>query len=117
MKTSLSAVSTFALASVLSLGAASFAMAASPLAPNDNDQTNMDSDQPVTDTWITTKVKSELATTDGVKSMDISVKTVDGVVYLTGTQDNDVAVKKAISAAESIKGVQRVDASGLKSKS
>ena len=117
MKTSLSAVSTFALASVLSLGAASFAMAAGPLAPNDNDQAQMDSDQPVTDTWITTKVKSELATTDGVDSMDISVKTVDGVVYLTGTQGNDVAVKKATAAAESIKGVQRVDASGLKSKS
>ena len=27
------------------------------------------SDQPVTDTWITTKVKSELATTSDVKSM------------------------------------------------
>ena len=29
------------------------------------------SDQPVSDTWITTKVKSELATTDGVKSMEV----------------------------------------------
>lgn len=80
---------------------------------NDNDKAG--SDQPVTDTWITTKVKSELATTEGVKSGDISVKTVDGVVTLTGTQATQVAVKKAIAAAESVKGVRKVDHSGLKS--
>lgn len=74
-----------------------------------------DSDQPVTDTWITTKVKAELATTEGVKSNDVTVKTVDGVVMLTGTLANDIAVKKAIAAAESVKGVKKVDHSGLKS--
>jgi len=73
------------------------------------------SDQPVTDTWITTKVKSELATTDGVKSTSVDVKTVDGVVTLTGTLATDVAVKKAVAAAESIKGVKKVDHSNLKS--
>ena len=74
------------------------------------------SDQPVTDTWITTKVKSTLATTDGVKSMDIDVKTVDGTVTLTGVLDNSIAVKKAVAAAQSIKGVKSVDSSGLKSR-
>ena len=78
-----------------------------------NDKT--DSDQPVTDTWITTKVKAELATTDGVKSTSVDVKTVDGVVTLTGTLATDVAVKKAVAAAESIKGVKKVDHSNLKS--
>lgn len=72
------------------------------------------SDQPGTDTWITTKVKSELATTQDVKSMDISVKTVNGVVYLSGTQPSDTAVKKAVTATKSVKGVLRVDSSGLK---
>jgi len=110
MKNSLS---TLALASVLSLGCASFAMAQAPAATG---ETEMKSDQPVTDSWITTKVKSELATTDGVKSMDISVKTVDGVVTLTGVLANDIAVKKAVAAAKSIKGVKDVDASGLKSR-
>ena len=81
-----------------------------------NDDTSMKSDQPVTDTWITTKVKSELATTDGVKSMDISVKTVDGVVTLTGVLANDMVVKKAVAAAQSVKGVKSVDSSGLKAK-
>jgi len=76
---------------------------------------NTDSDQPVTDTWITTKVKAELATTEGVKSTDITVKTVDGTVTLTGMLGSKLAVDKAVAAAESIKGVKKVDHSGLKS--
>jgi hyperosmotically inducible periplasmic protein len=72
------------------------------------------SDQPVTDTWITTKVKSELATTDGVKSTKISVTTVDGTVTLTGTLASEMAVEKAVAAAKSVKGVKTVDSSGLK---
>ncbi len=107
-------VPALALASVLSLGCASLAMAQAPTTPNG--ETAMSSDQPVTDTWITTKVKSELATTDGVKSMDIDVKTIDGVVTLTGVLATDIAVKKATAAAESVKGVKKVDATGLKSK-
>lgn len=75
----------------------------------------MDSNQPVSDTWITTKVKSELATTDGVESSDISVKTVNGVVTLTGVLASDIATKKAVAAAKSVKGVTQVDSSGLKS--
>ncbi len=59
-------------------------------------------------------MKSELATTDGVKSMDIDVKTVDGTVTLTGMLATEMAVEKAVSAAKSIKGVKHVDASGLK---
>lgn len=76
----------------------------------------MDSNHPVSDTWITTKVKSELATTKGVESTDISVKTVNGVVTLTGVLATDIAVKKAVAAAKSVEGVKQVDASGLKSK-
>lgn len=116
MKTPISALSTLALASVISLGCASFATA-TPAVESPNGETAMSSDQPVTDTWITTKVKSELATTDGVKSMDIEVKTVNGVVTLTGVLATDIAVKKATAAARSVKGVKEVDASGLKSSS
>lgn len=72
------------------------------------------SDQPMSDTWITTKVKSELATTSDVKSMNVDVKTVNGVVTLTGTLANELAVDKAISAAKSVKGVKSVEATGLK---
>ena len=115
MKTSISALSTLAFASVLSLGCATFAAASSPTTPN-NEAAEAESNQPVTDTWITTKVKSELATTKGVKSMDISVDTVDGTVTLTGVQDSAMAVKKEVATAKSVKGVKKVDAAGLKSK-
>jgi hyperosmotically inducible protein len=74
------------------------------------------SDQPVTDTWITTKVKSELATTDGVKSTKISVTTKDGIVALVGVLASKDSVDKAIAATESVKGVKKVDSSGLKVK-
>ena len=77
---------------------------------------DMDSEQPVTDTWITTKVKADLATTDGVKSTDISVNTTNGVVTLIGVLDSKTAVDKAIAVAKGIKGVTDVDASGLKAK-
>lgn len=74
------------------------------------------SEQPVSDTWITTKVKSELAVTDGVKSTEISVETTNGVVTLIGVLDSATAVDKAVAATRSIKGVTDVDASGLKAK-
>lgn len=69
--------------------------------------------QKVDDTWITTKVKTELATTEGVSSTEISVKTVDGVVTLSGALASDLAVKKAVAAARSVKGVRQVDATSL----
>ncbi|MBA8884497.1 BON domain-containing protein [Dokdonella fugitiva] len=77
---------------------------------------SMNSDQPITDTWITTKVKAELATTDGVKSTDISVKTVDGKVILIGVLPTQAALDKAVAATRQVKGVKAIDDSGLKVK-
>ena len=114
MKPRITTLPTIALASILSLGFASISAAQAPVAPND--PANTESGQPVTDTWITTKVKTELATTDGVKSMDINVETVDGVVSLIGVLESDLAVQKAIAAAQSVKGETKVDSSGLKTK-
>ena len=78
------------------------------------DETSSSLGQAVDDTWITTKVKAELATTEGVPSTDISVKTVDGVVTLVGALPSKLAVKKAIAAARSVKGVRQVDATSLR---
>ena len=72
-----------------------------------------ESSQPLSDTLITTKVKAELAITEDIKSGDISVETVDGVVILTGTQPNEALIKKAEAIAMSVKDVKRVDTSGL----
>ena len=104
-----------ALAAALGFGmSAHTALAAQPAAAA-GDQSSS-AGEAVSDAWITTKVKSELATTKGVKSMDVSVDTKDGVVTLTGVLATDVDVKKAIAAAKSVKGVKDVDASGLKAK-
>lgn len=114
MKRNDASLVSLSLAAALLLGSAPFATVQAAAASGNDEPTK--SDQPVTDTWITTKVKTELATTDGVKSMDVGVKTVDGVVTLTGVLATDIAVKKAVASAESVKGVKRVDSSGLKSK-
>ena len=74
------------------------------------------SEQPGTDTWITTKVKSELMTTKGIPSTDISVTTTNGVVTLSGVLETKAQVQKSVAVAKAIKGVQQVDASALKSR-
>jgi len=103
------------LAAVLGCGISSgSAFAAQQAAPTGDHSSN--TGQAISDAWITTKVKSELATTKGVESMDVSVKTVDGVVTLVGVLQTRIAVEKAITAAQSVKGVKDVDASGLKVK-
>ena len=67
----------------------------------------------VDDTWITTKLKADLAVTDGVPSTAISVKTVDGVVTLSGVLPSELALKKAVAVARAIRGVRQVDATAL----
>ena len=99
--------------------AMTFAASSSAVFANDMAKANPadeKSEQPVSDTWITTKVKTELAATDGVKSTDISVETVNGVVTLIGVLDSSTAVDKAIAATKSVKGVLNVDSAGLKAK-
>ena len=99
--------------------AMTFAASSTAVFANDMKKANaadQKSEQPVSDTWITTKVKTELAATEGVKSTDISVDTVNGVVTLIGVQDSSTAVDKAVAATKSIKGVTKVDHSGLKAK-
>jgi hyperosmotically inducible protein len=65
------------------------------------------------DAWITTKVKSELATTKGVSSTDISVTTTDGVVVVTGTANSAAEKTTVAQVARKVKGVKSVDTSGL----
>jgi len=80
------------------------------------DMSAKSSEQPVTDTWITTKVKTELATTEGIKSGDISVTTKNGLVTLTGTVNSKAQVQKAVAVAKAVKGVHDVDSSALSSR-
>ena len=65
------------------------------------------------DSWITTKVKSELLDTKNVKSTDISVTTTEGVVALSGTVTSAREKIHVIHVTKLVKGVKSVDASAL----
>ncbi|MEO8984132.1 MAG: BON domain-containing protein, partial [Rhodanobacter sp.] len=58
------------------------------------------------DAWITTKVKSELATAKHVKASDISVETSDSVVTLSGTVATKKEKARAVKMAKMVKGVK-----------
>jgi osmotically-inducible protein OsmY len=60
------------------------------------------------DTEITAKVKAEFLGEPGLKSLQISVDTVKGVVTLTGTVDSKANSDKARARAMSISGVRDV---------
>jgi hyperosmotically inducible protein len=63
------------------------------------------SDQPVKDSYITTKVKAELAKDKGTSARDIHVTTKDGVVMLDGSVASDAEKELAEQDAKKIKGV------------
>jgi hyperosmotically inducible protein len=71
-------------------------------------------EQVSSDSWITTKVKSALLADSLTKGFKISVKTTNHVVTLNGTVDTQAAIDKAVTIARQIKGVQDVDATGIK---
>lgn len=67
------------------------------------------------DSWITTKVKSEIMADSVSKGFKVSVKTVNGVVVLSGVLPNDDAVAHVKDLAEKVEGVKSVKTSQLKS--
>src|ERR1700710_1681218 len=85
---------------VLALGTAGATFAADEMSTSANK-----SEQPGTDTWITTKVKAELATTKGISSNDISVTSKNGVVRLSGVVNSKAQVQKSVAVAKGFKGV------------
>lgn len=109
---------------VLAIGAALAVALAAPLAfaadGAANKQTKAQetkahesSQQPVEDSWITTKVKADLLVDEQTKGLDINVSTTNGVVTLAGRLDSRTQVDKAVAIARAIKGVQSVDATTL----
>lgn len=82
----------------------------------DHDRTaamESDSHQPMSDTWITTKVKSSLLADSDVAGLDVKVETVNGEVRLSGSVDSQAQIERATQIARDIEGVTSVDASGL----
>ena len=100
MKT-LSKVAGALLVSVLVLGAAG-------CAENSNRRGIDQTGEVVSDSWITTKVKTDLIADKQVSGHEIHVKTVDGVVTLSGTADSQAEIDRAVQDANQVKGVKSV---------
>ncbi|NHA14644.1 BON domain-containing protein [Thioalkalivibrio sp. XN279] len=69
--------------------------------------------QAVSDTWITTKIKSVLLADPDAKGLDVNVDTKDGVVMLEGELATQAAVDHVTALAADVEGVKRVDATAL----
>jgi len=67
----------------------------------------------MSDSWITTKVKSEMLADSVSKGFDVSVKTLHGVVVLKGALPNQDAIAHVKDIAARIDGVKSVDISAL----
>lgn len=59
------------------------------------------------DSWITTKIKTQMLATKGLQSSNIKVITENGIVYLMGSVNSNQA-DIAVSIARRVSGVQRV---------
>lgn len=68
----------------------------------------------ISDSWITTKVKSQLIADDLVKARDINVSTDNGVVTLAGVVESNAERNRAVSISKGTKGVKRVNTSALR---
>ena len=103
---SMRSVAALALCSSLALGAVSMGTSVAFAADEMPDK----SDQPVTDTWITTKVKTELAASKVSSLAKVHVDTdADGWVLLTGKVATQADKDKAESVAKAVDGVKSVD--------
>jgi hyperosmotically inducible periplasmic protein len=86
------------LSTVLTVG--SLALAAGSALADD-----VKSDQPVKDSYITTKVKGELAKDKGTSATNIHVTTKDGMVMLEGVVASQAEKELAEKDAKRVKGV------------
>ena len=62
----------------------------------------------IDDSVITTKVKSQLASDDFLKSFQIGVESFKGTVQLSGFVNSQKAVDKAVEITRSVKGVKSI---------
>ena len=67
----------------------------------------------MSDSWITTKVKSAIVANSVTKGFKVSVKTLRGTVALKGKLPSQDAIDQVRQIAEKVKGVKSVDSSAL----
>ncbi|MDH1265610.1 MULTISPECIES: BON domain-containing protein [unclassified Pseudomonas] len=99
----------------LSVAGTAFADSRDAVAPTMLAANTMDkAEEAVSDTWITSKVKSSFIADDSLSGLDIKVETNKGVVALSGVVASEAERDLAIAKAKEIKGVTAVSADGLK---
>jgi osmotically-inducible protein OsmY len=60
------------------------------------------------DSWITTQIRSKLLFDGKIKSVNYTMDTIDGVVYMLGVAQNNAELDRVTNIAASTKGVQKV---------
>ena len=100
------------LAAVLGLGL-SDANAATDDAASAAPTATQKTERVVSDTWITTKVKSEILKSSLAKGFDVKVATLHGIVTLKGSLASSDVIDQVKAIAAKVKGVQSVDTSNL----
>ncbi|UCJ17421.1 BON domain-containing protein [Pseudomonas sp. MM211] len=68
----------------------------------------------ISDTWITSKVKSSFLYSRNLDSLNIKVDTREGFVSLSGTVLSNAEKRLAVETARNIRGVRGVDADALR---
>ena len=80
-----------------------------PAANTPASSSGQDSTNVVTDTLVTGKVKAAITADSGMKNADISVKTENGLVTLTGSAKSPDQITLASALAQRQDGVNRVE--------
>jgi osmotically-inducible protein OsmY len=62
----------------------------------------------IKDSWITTKIKTDLLFTENVRSLNYSIKTVNCVVYIMGIAQTQEELDYVTKSASTIDGVKKV---------
>lgn len=60
------------------------------------------------DSWITTRIKSKLLVSKEVKSVNYTIETIDGIVYLFGVARTQEELDVVTDAASTVSGVEKV---------
>jgi len=60
------------------------------------------------DSWITTRIKSSLLFESEVYSLNYTIETCNGIVYLTGIAQNETEVNRVSEIARNVSGVKKV---------
>src|SRR3989338_6002733 len=61
-----------------------------------------------TDSWATTQIKSALLFDGDIRSVNYSIKTVGGVVYIMGIAQNQAELDRVVNHCRTTKGVKKV---------